>query len=1183
MSRSALRLTRLVVHRMSGIEDRFEIDTLSPGVNLIYGPNGSGKTSTASAIDALVWGGVSDSRDGSFTGDYQLGDNAYHVTVDAQSTSVQRDGTEATLPQLPPRKVRSCYRLALHDLRGSDGADFADEVVRQSAGGFDVKAATKSLGFRDAAPTSNTHARELRAAQTKCREAQQRQLGLHDEARVLAGLERDRDAARGALRRKELLALAIRHANAHGEAEAARADLSTYPEQLAKFRGGELDEFDDACGRREASERERDLARADMERARRDASDALPGGPVADTLISLIRAEIGELDESERAVVAAEQALAGARAHEETVRRSFARDATAEHLRSIDAAGVGDLAEFGREAEQHHAEKAAEDAELALAGKAVDAGAGGNVRDGLGCLYRWLREGSADRSGEQWLRKLVRAAVLLAMVASVVAAVYAGVAWIVIGAIALVIAVIAGRGAQPADGRGQYERDYGRLGLPAPDGWAMEPVQALVARLQKLDGDAAVETARAEWRARATERLARIAERARDVEARRDALVAQFGVAPDTDARTLSWLVDRLGRWSDADAEVARCAACLDSARACAERILLRLGERFTGRKEWGIPLTRAEARAYLAEIEKRVGEHSDARHREKNAHDRLSNAGKGIESATAQVSALLQRIGMPAEDRDVLDDLCRQHDAFRVASERARIANQREREVRQELEAAAGYEPDLATRRVDALAAEMDKVSTESEQLEPLIRKITALETRINEAKQVSDVEDALLAESAAVAKLQAACREDIAAMVGGVIAKHAERATRDLHTPAVFVRARELFLRITRGRYRLDMTVEGERKFRALDTTTNVGQGLEELSSATRVQLLLAVRIAFLETTEESAGCPMLPVMFDETLGTSDDQRARAIIEAALALAESGRQIFYFTAQSDEIGKWQAVMAGSAVECALTDVARARRVLTVPESDRFSFTGLQSGAIPEPGDMTHDEYGVALGVSAIRPGRAVVGATHVWYLIEDPHAIARLMRTGISTWGQLSAIGESGELSSVALDGVFQRAATYARVIDALHTCTHIGRGRRVDRNTLIGSGAVTAIFMNRVTELADELDGDPVKLLTALEEGRISRFHSEATEALRTYLSDNNYIPTELPLSAQEIQQRAVTVAFGDIDGGAVMKEDIDRLLSRVATGPVVTNGLGERARAGSLSVSARLMAHTNGPQS
>jgi hypothetical protein len=1172
MSRSALRLTRLIVHRMSGIEDRFEIDTLSPGVNLIHGPNGSGKTSTASAIDALIWGRASDSRDGSFAGDYQLGDAAYHVTVDARSHSVQRDGKNTAPPQLPSSDVRSCYTLALHDLSGSDGADFAGEVMRQSAGGFDVKAAMKALGFHDTAPTSSAHARALQAAQNKRREAQQRQLGLHDEASVLAGLERDRDAARGALRRKELLALAIRHADAHGEVETARADLSAYPEQLAKFRGGELGDFDDACERRETSERERDAARVDMERARRDANDALPGGPVADTLIPLIRAEIGELDESERAVAAAVQAVAGARAYEEEVRHSFARDATVEQLRSIDATGIGDLGEFGREAERHHAEKAAEDAELALAGKAVGAGGGDNVREGLGCLYGWLREGSVDRSGEQRLRKFVWAAVLLAVVASAVLVIHVGIAWIVIAAIAVVIGVIASKAAQLTDGREQYQRDYSRLGLPTPDSWGMDSVQALVARLQKQDGDAVVEAVRAEWRGRAAERLARIAERERDIEVRRVALVARFGVAPDTDARTLSWLVDRLGRWSDADAEVARCVACLDAARACADKILLRLGERFTGRKEWGIPLTLAEARAYLGEIERRVGNYSDARHREDNARDRLLNAEKGIESAAAQVNALLQRIGMSAEDRDVLDDLCRQHDAFRAASERARVASQRGREVRQELEEVAWYEPDLATRRADVLAAEMVEVSAESERLEPLIREITALETRINEAKQLSDVEDALLGESAAFATLEAACRKDIAAMVGSVIAKHAEHATRDLHTPAVFLRARELFLRVTRGRYRLDMAADGERAFRALDTTTNVGQRLEELSSATRVQLLLSVRIAFLETTEEQAGCAMLPVMFDETLGTSDDQRARSIIETALALAESGRQIFYFTAQSDEIEKWKAVMAGRTVDCIVTDVARARRALAVPESDRFSFTSSQSGAIPEPGSMTHDEYGVALGVRGIRPGRDAVGATHIWYLIEDPHTIARLMRAGISTWGQLSAIGQSGELSLAALDGVFQRAATCARVIDALHTCTNIGRGRRVDRSTLVESGVISPTFMERVTELANELDGDPVRLLAALEGGRVTRFHSGTTEALRTYLSDNNYIPTEFPLSAQEIQQRAVLVAFGDIDSGAVTMEDIDRLLSRIATGPAVIEGAGEQMMAGSLSLSA-----------
>jgi hypothetical protein len=870
---------------------------------------------------------------------------------------------------------------------------------------------------------------------------------------------------------------------------------------------------------------------------------------------------VKQIGEHERAVVAATDALAGARAREESARRALSSEANAEKLQSIDLAAVGDLAEFAAEAEKVRDEANAARAELDLAGQSAGLADDGDVREGLACLYRWLREGTADRAREQRPGWLVWVAAGLAIIASVLLAVYVSALWLVIAVLAAGTGMFAGRAPRQSDARDQYERDYGKLGLAAPESWTPDAVQSLVARLQKQDGDRVIGLARAEWRRRVDERLARIAVREREVEERRVSLAARLGVAPDTGLQRMSWLVGRLANWSDAHAEVERSAAVLGAARTRADAALARLGELFTGREEWGIPLDLAEASACLGVIERRVADHASAVNRMANARDRMYSADRSVAAADAQVKALLDRIGMTSENRDALLDLCGRHDAYRATSEHERMASQRESESQRDLESTAGYEPALAARPVSDMEAELAEVCERANGHEKLIRDVAALQTRIDEAKHASEIEDALLAESAAIAALEMARQRDIEAMVGNVIARHAERATRDLHTPAVLVRARELFLRVTRGRYRLDIDSNGERAFRAFDTTTNVGQALDKLSSATRVQLLLSVRIAFLETVEASVGCAMLPLLLDETLGTSDDQRAQAIIDTALDLAACGRQIFYFTAQSDEIEKWRTVMADRAIDYVVTDVAKARRMLTIPDADRFSFTGLDLGAVPDPGSMTHDEYGSLLGVAPIRRGRQDVGATHVWYMVDDPGTIARLMRDGISTWGQLSALGDGTMQLSPDLKSAYQKASVYARVIDELQRCASIGQGRRVDRGTLLASGAITPVFMERVAELAESLNGDAAELLVQLTHKRVAGFRESATEALRTVLSENGYIPAESPLSAEEIQRSALVVAFGDIETGSVTHQEIERLLKRVEAGPGMDSGLRE----------------------
>lgn len=134
---------------------------------------------------------------------------------------------------------------------------------------------------------------------------------------------------------------------------------------------------------------------------------------------------------------------------------------------------------------------------------------------------------------------------------------------------------------------------------------------------------------------------------------------------------------------------------------------------------------------------------------------------------------------------------------------------------------------------------------------------------------------------------------------MVGHALAEHVREATTDASRPAVFEQARDVLARISRGRYRLDLD-DGNETFRAYDTVKERGFALDELSSATRLQVLLAVRIAFVERHEQGT---MLPILLDETLANTDDGKAEVIINSMLELAREGRQLFYFTAQGDEV----------------------------------------------------------------------------------------------------------------------------------------------------------------------------------------------------------------------------------------------------------------------------------------
>jgi energy-coupling factor transporter ATP-binding protein EcfA2 len=1145
----ALRFRALRVRRMPGFPGGGpRLEELSPGINLIHGPNASGKTTTALALQSLLWPQTAPPTAG-VDGRFQLGDASWTIDVDTRRAVWQRDGQEAPAPPLPPADDRDRYLLSLHGLLRDDDRSLAERVRVESAGGYDLRAAAESLRFgaggRPAALLSRLA--EARDALDRAREAEAR---LRDEATLLERLRERRRAVSYTAARLEPLQRAHEHAVARDAEDAARRVVEAYPAGVSRLRGDELDRLAEwdrtraACERVVAeAEAEAGHARAALERA------GLGEAGVGVAVLTELEVRLDALRRLDDDLARARDLLAQARGRRLSAGSALGGDTVASTAPTAAMVGADRLERWIRQASEMRERRAALDERIRVLAGAADRGAADPdaSAEAVRLLRAWLRAGSGASAPDRRLRLLLLVAVLALGVVGVVAAVVgsplvkgAGVGVLLLAALLLVF-----RPGRDADARTQLQRQAERLGH-GPGSWTADGVERALDDLEQQAAAARLAAERHAEAGRLAAQLATLEAEEVALETERRALASELGMAPAPEDLKLHVVAGLLR-----DLEEARSAeaAAAETVRALEARQAAEVAAAAGRLAPFGYEVADAASVAgALSELRARRETHQAAVAALATAAAERGRASTERDDAATKRAALFAGIGVAEDQEHVLRGWIDLFGEYRHAVSELELATRTRAAAAAALvglDLAPGA--DLANAPVAELAVERAAAAAAAEEERELATRIAGIVAVLERARQKHDVEDALARVGEAEAELAARRDEDVEAEFGAVLVAWLGEQAADYNRPAVFHRARDLFRRITRGRYRLDLEEGDDAAFRAYDTTTHRGHALDELSSGTRLQLLLAVRLAFVETQETGAA---LPLLLDEVLANCDDERATAIIDAALAIARDGRQIFYFTAQPDELAKWRARLEEQAdVEWCVRGVldgAGGGAPALAP-----NWTLRASDPVPAPGDMDHSAYGRTLRVPPFDPWADGVGGVHLWYLVDDMDALHQLLTMGITRWGQLDALAAAGGPDALpgGMRGVVDRARHTAALCDRFRLLWRQGRGRPVDRAVLAESGAISDTFMDRVAELCDELGGHGDALVETLQQGGIPRFRSAQADELRAFLLERGHIAETEPLEPEQL--RIILAA----DAGGLPAADA--ILSRLA-GPARVQG-------------------------
>lgn len=1113
MESQSFILKDLSVQKTPGLPRGLPPFRFATNINVVFGVNGSGKSSTARAIRQLIWrhelAGITAETA------VAIGTDIWDIKLDGNRATVQRNGVDEALVGLPASEASHRYLLALHELVGGHDSDLAAEIIRLSIGGYDLEKARATLQYAAGPRWKNTN--EFKAVEKANKDfdnlKKEQEALKSDEAR-LDSLNKTREQGEIATKEIGWYEKLASWLDTKGRLDQVSDELAAFPDIFESITGEEYSSIVDL--EEQLRTIEKNLLNADNEVAKGEKLIALLGLPatgIGPIIITELEEWITLIENSERELRDTEKLLEQTTVKEQQALMLIGSGTDAEHWTGISLADIGPLDELLRRHHLLRSEKQAVESMIRVLVGEEHQTNGPNTEQlntGIRALSNWLQEPQENTSMPRWW-------LLVLAIAGVVTAL--GVYFlgpVGLSGIALIVLAVLLAGRSRKKETGYAQTDYNSTGLERLPAWnrdnAVEKMNVLVGQLKEAIGrektQARVEVYQQELKA-LQPRLGLI-ERERGILQDRLHLLPD---APTEDLKTfdsLAWFISRVSEWQTFHDEKLSLIAKSGRIKLQMATQLQHINTCFASCNA-GQAANSPSATAILRQLkeaDKRwLGTTADIAHQREMRDSGLAQKVILENKQHLIYTRLDLQDGMKEEARQLIARLPVYKRAKQEQQSEAKMLLEKEGQLKaHSLFGQFGGEMEHA--HPDTVQEKLRELGVIAERLEQTKKEINEIGAKIDMKKKENRLEEALLKKEEALDDLSAMYEANLSAVTGKLIFDRLKQQSGDSNRPEVFRRAKAIFSRITGGRYELVIQEGNEPSFRAYDTVNRVGQPLSDLSTGTRIQLLMAVRLAFIETQETSI---RLPVLADELLANSDDDRAKAIIGALTEISREGRQIFYFTAQKDEVYKWKSFLNDQpdiTFEILELDGRSNQASQFVPGEPAIASYSFRSD-VPDPGEKSHAEYGELLEVERFDTLTETPAALHLWYLIEDTKVLTDLLRRGISKWGQLEAFLRHGAKLPGWNEETMGRLKDRVAFLDRYQDLYRQGRPRPIGRDELAKSNAVSGKFMDTVTEKLMELKGNPRKLLDALRNRGVAAFRQSSADELEEYLIGNGFL--------------------------------------------------------------------------
>jgi hypothetical protein len=711
------------------------------------------------------------------------------------------------------------------------------------------------------------------------------------------------------------------------------------------------------------------------------------------------------------------------------------------------------------------------------------------------------------------------------------------------GGLALLVTLLADGTGRARAQAGASRSGFEALGLEeAPESWGPDSVRACLRRLRQRLADAL-------QREREQQRLEQLdgagvelERRERELAAERTELRRRLGIDPGDGDLSLDRIARAVAAYQAASVEHRKAQASQQEA-GYEQAKLLRDVEQFVTEHGAATPVDPDAAAAAVSDLRERSRTLRETLERLRGEHRRCEEIEAQLATLRARRAEVYEGLGIDSGDTETL----RRWLGHREVVSGLEADAGRLRGTIAELEGRLSDQPalrELTVEEIDRLRLESESIAAGKDELiEQRARTLEAVER----ARRGQELEEAREQEARARDALESRLEEALFKTAGRFLLEEVATQFDRQSRPEILARAAELFERFTHHRYALQIdTAEDRPAYRAVEVDSGVGQSPATLSDATRVQLLLAARLAFASQADRQT---RLPMFLDEVLTTTDPERFAAVAESLLLFArEEDRQIVYLTANPSDVGQWNRVLEARGIDPVTTiDLAELRGLDSVLGSrDGLEVPPLEK--VPLPAGVTAESYGARLGVPQVDLLRPVT-ALHLFYLLRDDlDLLYALLLRRIRTIGQWRQFDREGGGATLVGREAAERVSALADVAEAFFAASNVGRCRPIDIQVLLEAG-LTDVWVEPLGSLLDELGGDPARFLDALEcrdDPRTRGFRSRVRDRLRHHLVQSGHLDERTPLDESAIHARVQARVSDHVDRGRITAEQVATLV-------------------------------------